>query len=323
MKSINKVYVFCIALILLLSGCQKEESISTSEVIHAYEQATFTKAQLTYEFKYSPGLCVAPTDVNLTGVNPVSPLSGSALFDLDGETVLYGQNLFQMVYPASITKIMTALVAIENGNLDEMVTITPEALDIPSYSSVCNLQVGDVISLRDLLSGMLISSGNDAANAIALHVGGTIENFIQMMNDKAASLMATSTHYVNAHGLHDPNHYTTPYDLYLIFNACLASPDFCQIIEQRSYKPTIENVNSGSREEEWESTIYYLNGNVEEPQGVHILGGKTGTTDEAGNCLLVYGTVEDKPYICLVLGAGDKSLVYENMNGMFATVPRG
>ncbi len=325
MKYTNRVTIIsiCLLCLMLFAGCQKKDEGTTSEVISSYEQTTFTKAQLTYNFKYSPGLCVAPSDVNVTGVIPTSDLSGSALFDLNGQTVLYGQNLFQTVYPASITKIMTALVAIENGNLDEMVTITEEALDIPSYSSVCNLQVGDVISLYDLLCGMMISSGNDAANAIALHIGGSLDNFVQMMNDRAASLMATGTHYMNAHGLHDPNHYTTPYDLYLIFNTCLQSEAFVSIIEKSSYSPTIENLQTGSRVEEWESTVYYVNGNVEAPAGVHVIGGKTGTTDEAMNCLLIYSTIEEKPYISMVLGAGDKSLVYTNMDEMLLSVPRG
>ena len=118
---------------------------------------------------------------------------------------------------------MTALLALENGNLEDTVTIskTAAAASFPSDAQVCGLREGEVWTLEDLLNALLLYSGNDAASAIAEHIAGTEESFVNMMNSRARELMANNTHFTNPHGLHDDEHYTTAYDLYLIFNECI------------------------------------------------------------------------------------------------------
>ena len=132
---------------------------------------------------------------------------------------------------------MTALLAIENANLDDQVTISGNA-DASSFSAdaqVCGLAKGEVWTLRDLLGALLLYSGNDAATAIAEYVGGSEEAFVNMMNRRAQELMANGTHFMNPHGLHDDNHYTTAYDLYLIFNECIKHEDLVNIIQSEAY----------------------------------------------------------------------------------------
>ena len=120
----------------------------------------------------------------------------------------------QTVYPASITKIMTAMLALKYGNMDETVTITQENVTLEDGSQVCGFGAGDKVTMGQLVRCLLVYSGNDAASAIAEHIGGTTDNFVDMMNSYAAQLGCTGTHFSNPHGLQDENHYTTPYDIY-------------------------------------------------------------------------------------------------------------
>ena len=151
--------------------------------------------------------------------------------------------MFDKIYPASTTKLMTALVALENADLSDVVTVSQNA-DMNSFAAdeaTCGIQAGDKITLSDLLYGLLLHSGNDNATAIAEYVGGSMDGFAKMMNKEAKKLMATGTHFVNSNGLHNDDHYTTAYDLYLIFNECIKNDDFVslsKIISENMVSPT-------------------------------------------------------------------------------------
>ena len=132
---------------------------------------------------------------------------------------------------------------------------------------------------------MLLASGNDAANAIAWHVGGSLEGFVSLMNQEAAAIGATNSHFMNAHGLQDENHYTTPYDMYLIFNEAIKYSTFTDAINQQSYTVTYTAGDGEQYERTWFATNYYFTGEATPPDNVTVFGGKTGTTDEAGACL--------------------------------------
>ena len=136
------------------------------------------------------------------------------LADEDSGQYYYTRNIDAKAYPASLTKIMTLLLAVETGwDLDTMVTIPPEAENIPSDSSIVPVYSGETMTFRDLLYGMMLRSGNDAANAVAVLVGGSVASFVERMNARAQELGCEGTHFANAHGYHDENHYTTAQDL--------------------------------------------------------------------------------------------------------------
>ena len=118
------------------------------------------------------------------------------------------------MYPASITKVMTSLIAIKYGNLEDQVTVTEDAVISESGATLCGIKPGDTLTLEQLLYGLMLPSGNDAGAAIAIHMAGSIDAFADMMNEEAKRLGATDTHFMNPHGLHDEDHYTTAYDLY-------------------------------------------------------------------------------------------------------------
>ena len=243
------------------------------------------------------------------------------LFSLSNHKVLYANGIYDKVYPASITKIMTAMLALQSGKLNDTVTITQDNVTLEDGSQVCGFVAGDQVTLDQLLHCLLVYSGNDAASAIAEYVGGSTENFVQMMNDYAAKLGCTGTHFSNPHGLQDENHYTTPYDIYLMLNEAFTYPEFTEITELPSYTVTYTGSDGTEKSTTLTATDHYLTGEATAPKDVTILGGKTGTTEVAGNCLAIltqnaYG----KTFISIVMGADTKELLYQEMNSLLQNI---
>ena len=186
----------------------------------------------------------APSDYDMTAPESLQPdhlyAQSALLIDMDSGEELFSKDAGIRMYPASTTKIMTLLLALEsNIGLDDTVTIPAEAADIPKGSSVIPVLPGDTMSFRDLLCGFMLSSGNDGANAIAVLVDGGIPAFVERMNARAAELGCTGTHFVNAHGYHDANHYTTARDLAIMARAGMENADFREIVAQPSWDMTI------------------------------------------------------------------------------------
>ena len=323
MKCINKskkiLLLSALTAVLLMSGCKKDDDTFVSQ----YMDATYNKS-LYQGTLFATDLCVEEGNVDIEGYTTDQNLHATALFDLTDKQVLHSFDIHQKTYPASITKIMTALLALEYGNFDDEITIssTAAASSFPSYAQVCGLEEGDVWTLKDLLNALLVYSGNDAAKAIGEYVAGTEEDFVNMMNIKAKELMANNTHFMNTHGLHDDNHYTTAYDIYLIFSECIKDPRFVEIISGDSYTAKIKKPDGSIEEETFKPTNLYAKQVVEVPDNVTIVGGKTGTTDEAGSCLvLLEYDDQDRPYISIVLGAPDKNVLYTDMSSIIRSIP--
>lgn len=238
----------------------------------------------------------------------------AAVFDLTDKTVLFAKNPFERLYPASITKTMTALVALKYGNLTDKITITKDAVITEPGASLCGIKPGDELTLEQLLYGLMLPSGNDAGAAIATHIAGGIEPFAQMMNDEALKIGATGTHFMNPHGLNNENHYTTAYDLYLIFNEAMKYPEFRKIVGTEKYSTTYQNEAGKPINVTWKDTNWYLSGERKMPEGLTALGGKTGTTQAAGSCLIMGSSDSSKrEYITVVLKAPNHVGLYDNM----------
>ena len=180
---------------------------------------------------------------------------------------------------------MTCLLALENGNLSDTVTITENAYaDLVSGSSTADLQVGEQLRLEDLLYCMMVESGNEAANAVAEHIGGTIEDFVKMMNERAYELGCTHTHFMNPHGLHNESHYTTARDLSLIVQAALKSENFRTITNTAEYTLPATNLSDERVLKTTNMLIFQNSGNrYYYPKAIGI---KTGYTTPAGRCVI-------------------------------------
>jgi D-alanyl-D-alanine carboxypeptidase (penicillin-binding protein 5/6) len=244
---------------------------------------------------------------------------GAGTFNLATNSVVYAKNIYERLYPASTTKILTAYIDLKYADdLDAVVEISEYACNQASDSSVCGFKAGDIVRLRDLLYGMMLRSGNDAAIAIAEYISGDVESFAALMNDEAASLGAVQSHFVNPNGLPDSNHYTTVYDLYLIFNEAIKDERFVEIIQSKSYD-AIYSRDGETQEVTWENTNQYLAGTSTAPTGFTVIGGKTGTTGEAGYCLVLYSkNSAGDPIISIVLKADGRSNLYLLMNQMLS-----
>ena len=241
-------------------------------------------------------------------------------------SVVCAVNPHKQIYPASITKILTAVVVMDAVNsgqisLNDTVVIRKEIEFNEANVTALGLEPGDYITVNELLHGLLISSYNDCAIALARYVSGSVSDFVDLMNKKAQELGATNSHFVNPHGLHDNNHYTTPYDLYLIFKEFLKYDTLVQIDSSSSYVLTMYK-DSEKITTELTPTNAFLSNSVEMPTGYHITGWKTGTTEKAGSCIILEFVNDEtnEEYICLVSNAKDHETLYQNVNDMLKQI---
>ena len=239
-------------------------------------------------------------------------------FDLDAKAgllieantgeVLFEKNAHQENYPASITKVMTALLvleAVEDGklSLSQSVTASEEAFAaLPSDASNSGMKVGETLTVEQLLYCLLVPSGNESANVLAQAVSGSIDGFVALMNERAKQLGCENTHYVNPHGLHDPNHYSSAWDIYLITREAMKHELFMTVCNAKSYEIPATNVNEKSR------TLHSTNYLISNWRALGYLyrdaqGIKTGSTDEAGHCLVSSAVRGSRTLISVVLGA--------------------
>lgn len=216
------------------------------------------------------------------------------LIEAESGTVLYQKDAFVKRPMASTTKIMTALVAIESGNIDRLVKVDERARGVEGSSIY--LAKDEVLSMRDLLYALLLASANDAAAAIAYEVAGSIEKFAELMNQKAIELGLSSTHFTNPHGLHDDNHYTNAYDLALITSAALKNEIFLEICSAKT-KTIPLNTDQGTR--------YLTNHNKLLRSYNGCIGVKTGFTKTSGRCLVSAAERDGLRLIAVTLGAPD------------------
>jgi len=315
---------FCLILCFsfLLTGCGKQETMIPFDFSEntTLLSSTLDAASETADL-FSSDLCVIPESNDKDSDENLSANS-VLLVDATENKKLYAKDIYEKIYPASITKIVTALVALKNGNLDDKVTFSKNAVSITEPGAkLCGFQEGDTVVLKDLLAAFLIYSGNDAGIAIAEHIGGSVEQFANMMNQEAKNIGAVGSHFVNPHGLHDDEHYTTAYDIYLFFNQLISYDTFTKIIGSSGIKVSYTDADGISKEKSFDSTNRYIVGKEKAPDGITVMGGKTGTTSKAGSCLVLYS--KDKSnhdYISVVLKADSGDSLFSQMSYLLKMV---
>lgn len=301
---------------VVLTGCGSE---ATSPLNYRPQmQSTVSDAGDIYVQDYlSKDICVIPKkEQSKADSDSVMTAGGAMIVNDTSQTMLFSKNIYKKMYPASITKIVTALVTLKYGNLDDTVTFSHNAVNITEYGAkLCGFQEGDQIVLKDLLYSFLVFSGNDAGIAIAEHVSGSVEAFVELMNQEMKDLGATGSHFMNPHGLHHDKHYTTVYDLYLVFHELLQYDTFMDIINQPSYTAKYTDKAGKKQKKKFQSTDRYLIGTAKAPKGITVIGGKTGTTQKAGSCLILYSKdAKQNGYISIVLNAAGGESLYLQMN---------
>ena len=302
----------------LLTGC------GAKEYTFAYDRnrnnSSFSVASHTqgYTLKaFASDLCVTTGDVTSGTDVDMTNATAAGLFDLASGKVIYAKNIHEKLNPASLTKVLTALCALKYGNLDDVLTASENVYVNESGAVKLGLQAGDTMTMDQALHALMLKSANDVAIMIAEHLGGSQEGFADMMNEMANSLGATNSHFVNPNGLTDPNHYTTAYDLYLICNEAAKYDKFVEIIHTSSYNSVYHDKNGNEKSFELSTTNAYIKGEAFAPDNITVIGGKTGTTNAAGSCLILYSKDNSgNPYISVILQSSDRTTRYQEMTDL-------
>lgn len=288
-----------------------------------YGVSSFQVVNQIDSFKAKPfaaDICIVSEDILDEDVD-MTEATASCLFDVNKNQVLYSKNAHERLYPASLTKIMTALVAMKNGSMDQLLTATNTINITESGAQTCGLKPGDTMTLDQALHILLIYSANDVAMLIAENIGGSVEGFVEMMNQEAIAIGATNTSFTNPHGLSDDSHYTTAYDLYLIFNEALKYEDFSSIIRMINYETVYSDSEGNSKDLSVQTTNLYLRGDYTPPENITVLGGKTGTTNAAGHCLIVLSRdISGNSYISVILRSSARDMIYPEMSDLLEEI---
>ena len=293
----NRIKRLCCALLLVCMVCFV---CTPSQVVYAAKanaKPTMGPANPDgKEFDLENPSTLLPEQLYAESAILIDQNSGKSLFEKDAD---------QKMYPASTTKIMTLLLAIEYGHLDEKVIIPEAAAEVPAGSSIVPIQVGEEMTFRDLLYGFMLRSGNDAANAIAVIVGGSTENFAQMMNKRAQALGCSGTHFNNAHGFFEEEHYTTARDLSMIareamknelFRTIVSTPQYTMGATNKRDALVVANNNQFALHGEYAKTYSYE----------YSTGIKTGFTNKSGHTFVGSASKNGVDLISVVLRSNGK-----------------
>ncbi|MCM1252621.1 MAG: serine hydrolase [Clostridium sp.] len=313
----HKAGALFVAVSLLLTGCGAvgyDMPYDSSYPVSSFSMVQSNDFQTATPF--AADLCVVDADVSNPDVS-LTDIGSAALFDLDGLDTLYAVNANEQVHPASLTKIMTALVALKHGSPDQTLTASENVRITESGAQLCGIKPGDSMTLDQALHILLLYSANDVAVMIAEGVGGTVENFVEMMNEEAKALGATNCHFTNPNGLTQEGHYATAYDLYLIFEEALQYDLFNEIIQMTAYNTNYTGSDGGQYALEIKTTNQYISGNYTMPEGITVIGGKTGTTRAAGHCLILLARNSNgKPYISVIMNSDSTENLYAKMTDL-------
>lgn len=307
-KAVTSLLAFSIA--ISLSGCGN--GLNNAYITND-GSFYFLEDTVNHSDRFAANLAVVPK-LSYLDNGFEDDVSSELLINDTTNTPIVAVSAHAKIYPASLTKLMTAYLTCKYGNMDDVVTVT-ENLQYESGAQLIHLKKGDKISVSELYHGLLIYSANDCATVLGNYIAGNEEKFVELMNQEAKALGATNTHFQNAHGLHDPDHYTSAYDLYLMFKANLQYSQFKETVSLGTYTVKYTDKNDNPLSVTVQSTNMYLTGDYKVPNGVTMFGGKTGTTQAAGSCLMVLTeNKKGEQFISVVTGASDKAVLYNTMS---------
>lgn len=298
-------HLSCLAILCLLIptvvSATEENVVSQEQESSSEVSDENTTGEETPPERLEPDAYFEPIQTNDIPDWPQGPAvwaESAVVMDLDSGTFLYSKNMDVTKYPASITKILTTLVSIENSRLDERVHFSENAIfGIERNSSHIGIRVGEILSMENCLYGMMLESANEVCLAVAEHISGSVEAFVDLMNQKAAQLGCTNTHFTNPNGLPDENHYTTAHDMALIAKAAYANPTFRKVCQTNIYCIPTTNVCG---EQRWLSNHHKM---LPEKNYFYegCTGGKTGFTQAALNTLVTYAERDNRKLVCVSL----------------------
>lgn len=318
-KSISMLLIFVLALSVCGCGTKYDLSYSRHNDISAYNVGEVEETALTYP-SFAEDLCVVSGNVNDSHLS-LDNAQVASLFDLNNKDTLYAKNPNLQVNPASLTKIMTALVALKYAAPDLMLYASENVIITESGAQTCGIKPGDQMTLDQALHILLVYSANDVAIMIAEGIAGSVNDFCDLMNEEAMNIGATNSHFCNPNGLTQDEHYVTAYDMYLIFREALQYSLFNEIIQTSTYETVYYSADGTQKELSVDNTNLYVKGGTALPEQVTVIGGKTGTTAAAGHCLILYSRDSSgNPYISVIMNADSADNLYLYMNELLESI---
>ena len=317
-RNFIKIIALILACTYLFTGCSKRSYDTGSQL----SLGIYSDLPLYSSESFGETYAVIGADESI-GSDQYTDTASALLVNDSSREALVAYNVHEKIYPASMTKIMTGLLvfeSLENGtiSLDDTVTLDSTITYQENNVVTSNLTGGCTITVKNLLYGLLISSYNDCAIILARLIAGDEDSFVEMMNEKAYELGATNTHFENCHGLHSDNHYTTAYDLYLIFSE-FTKYDMAYLIDSLdSYDFTYTNAEGSETSITISATNGYISGEYEFPEGYSLGSWKSGTTSAAGSCLIIEFVKDStgEKYIAVVAGAEDRATLYNKITSL-------
>lgn len=319
-NNVRKKAAFGVLFLLFIAGCTLTGcNDKKTDILPDYEEH-YEETKSRYDTWQSEGmaknLAVVPLE-KATDYSFSHNVKAALSVNDDTDEVLLSYHAFDRIYPASITKVMTALLVMEQGNFEDKVTLDHDITFNEGNVVRSMLKRGDTVTVEGLFNALLVASDNDCAVILAEYLAGSVEKFTEMMNERARELGATGTHFANSCGLHDPNHYTTPYDLYLIFREAATHDRFLNTVGQKDYVMEYTTEKGYAMEEYMTNTNAYFRNIYPIPSGINMIGGKTGTTSIAKSCLiLMTKNQEGETVISVALGAETKDILYQTMSDL-------
>lgn len=306
----KRIFPLILSLLLIMGAVPAAAEEEPSDISTTDSQETVQERDPNLpESYYEP---IATNALEGWPQGPAVWADAAVVMDYDTGSILYSKNMDKQEYPASITKLMTILLAIENSDPQDRVEFSEHAIwGIERDSSHIGIRIGEVLSMEDCLYGMMLESANEVCIAVAEHIAGSEEAFVQMMNDRAAQLGCTNTHFVTTNGLHDDNHYTTAHDMALIAQAVWQYDLFREVQSNLIYKIGWTNRTG---EERWLAQQHKMMKDSTEYYYPYCVGGKTGFTDQALNTLVSYAQKDGKTLICVDLRTNGWQNYYDSQS---------
>ncbi len=309
---IKKKQILIVSLCLLASfavtGCGGENAYEAH-----VEENTVVEEEIT---GMADDLAVISSEAGESYESELSDVSSLVINDTTNE-IISASNCFEQRYPASITKVMTAILTLENLDLSETITLDHDVVMTEEGAVSSTLSAGDTVTIEQVFKTMLVKSANDCAVILAEQISGSEEKFAELMTQRAKELGATHTQFKNSNGLHLDGHYTTAYDLYLIFKEAVTHEEFVNTVSLSEYTLTYTDSAGETHSEYMDSTNHFLTGESSIPNGVIMYGGKTGTTSMAGSCLMVMTENESgERFFSVILGEETKEQLYTDMTDL-------
>ena len=325
MKKITKLLLYVFLIVSMTACGKKKETISgTYELPVNKDSNIYADIPLSATDGFSSNIAVIGADETNSEGSEKLHSESALLIDATTGEVIFQKNPHKKQYPASTTKILTSLLAIKYGDQNAVNTVGNEVIINEDNVVMCDFRIGDQISFDNAIHGAILRSGNDAAAFLAKFVSKDLDEFAGLMNEEASMLGATKSHFVNPHGLYDDNHYTTAYDMYLIFNEAVKYKKFIDVISCKEYKGTLTRTtkqNQYTINSHYVNSNKYVNGALAAPKGIKVIGGKAGYTQLAKRSYIMLAEANDHKYIFVLMRHESLNDTYDDLNYLLGKVP--